>query len=120
MTDTDSSPPVPPETEEEPEYPPEAEEAPGFFGDSPADPPLGPLPPPTLFWWVRYLVGVGLSGVFLAFGVEVLIAAYGLNDPFFFVMTFFSANFMILISAALMVGLILRMVETVRRSRKSS
>jgi hypothetical protein len=78
--------------------------------------PPEPLPPPPLFWWVRHLVGVGISGVFLAFGVEVLIAAYDLNDPFFFVMTFFSANFMILISAALAVGLVWRMVEAWRGS----
>lgn len=120
MTDTDSSEPVPPEIEAAPENPPEEEDFPEISGESPADAPLEPLPPPTLFWWVRHLVGIGLSGVFLAFGVEVLIAAYGLNDPFFFVTTFFSANFMILISAALAVGLIWRMVETVRRSRKTA
>ncbi|MFP4308220.1 MAG: hypothetical protein ACLFRG_17750 [Desulfococcaceae bacterium] len=74
------------------------------------------LPPPSLVWWVRHLVGVGLSGVFLAFGVEVLIAAYDLDDPFFFVMTFFSSNFMILISAALLAGLVWRMVEAWRGS----
>jgi hypothetical protein len=110
MTNADPSNPRPPEAEASPEFPEE----------SPADPPSEPLPPPTPFWWVRHCVGVGLSAVFLAFGVEVLIAAYGLNDPFFFVMTFFSANFMILISAALVVGLVWRMVETARRSRKPS
>ncbi len=110
MTDADPSDP----------RPPEAEASPDFSEESPADSPLEPLPPPTPFWWVRHCVGVGLSGVFLAFGVEVLIAAYDLNDPFFFVMTFFSANFMILISAALVVGLVWRMVEAWRGSRTSA
>ena len=113
MTDPDPSEPRPPETEAVPEFPPESE-------SGPPSEPLPPLPPPTLFWWVRHLVGVGLSGVFLAFGVEVLIAAYGLGNPFLFVMTFFSASFMILISAALLVGLAWRMVETWRRSRASA
>ena len=50
-----------------------------------------------------------LSGAFLAFGIQVLVAAYGLNDPFSFVMTFFASNFIILISLAVMVGLVWRM-----------
>ena len=47
---------------------------------------------------------------FLAFGVILLISAYQLKDPFWFVMTFFASNLIILISAALLVGFIVRMV----------
>ncbi len=50
-----------------------------------------------------------LSGAFLIFGIQVLVAAYGLNDPFSFVMTFFASNFIILISLAVMIGLVWRM-----------
>lgn len=88
------------------------------------DPGMAPLEeeptPPSRFWWVRHIVGTFLSAVFLAFGVEVLIAAYGLTDPFLFVMTFFSANFIILISGALAVGLVWRMVDAWRAVRPSS
>jgi hypothetical protein len=75
--------------------------------------------PPSRFWWARHIVGTLLSAVFLAFGVEVLVAAYGLTDPFLFVMTFFSANFIILISGALAVGLVWRMVDAWRAARHS-
>lgn len=78
--------------------------------------PAGESTPP-LFWWVRHLAGVFLGIVFLAFGVEVLRAAYRLTDPFSFVMTFFAANFMILISAALVFGLVWRMVSAWRGTR---
>jgi hypothetical protein len=42
---------------------------------------------------------------FLFFGIRVLIAAYDLENPLHFLLTFFSANFIILISAAILVGL---------------
>jgi hypothetical protein len=46
---------------------------------------------------------------FLLFGIHLLIAAYRLNNPFWFIMTFFASNLIILISAALLVGFIIRM-----------
>ena len=46
---------------------------------------------------------------FLAVGVDLLISAYGLNDPFSFIMAFFASNLMILISAALCLGFVLRL-----------
>ncbi len=46
---------------------------------------------------------------FLAVGVNLLISAYRLNDPFTFVMVFFASNLMILISAALCLGFALRL-----------
>jgi hypothetical protein len=39
------------------------------------------------------------------------VAAYGLKDPIFFVMTFFSASFIILIGLALFVGIVARMIK---------
>jgi hypothetical protein len=53
---------------------------------------------------------------FLGFGIQLLISAYQLKNPFWFVMTFFASNLIILISAALLVGFIVRMVS----SRKTS
>jgi len=49
---------------------------------------------------------------FLAFGIHLLIAAYSLKDPFNFVMTFFSSNLIILISAALLVGFLIRIFRS--------
>jgi hypothetical protein len=53
---------------------------------------------------------------FLMFGIQLLISAYQLENPFWFVMTFFASNLIILISAALLVGFIARMFS----SRKTS
>ena len=52
---------------------------------------------------------VVLSLFFIAFGVQLLIAAYHLNDPFSFVLTFFASNLIILISAALCLGFVLKL-----------
>ena len=46
---------------------------------------------------------------FLAVGIDLLISAYRLNDPFTFVTVFFASNLMILISAALCLGFVLRL-----------
>ena len=71
-----------------------------------------------IFWWVRHLLLV-LGGLFfLAFGIQLLIAAYGLKDPFNFVMTFFASNLMILISAALLAGFIYRIVVALRPTKE--
>jgi len=71
-------------------------------------------PRPGLFWWVRQILLLLAGLFFLGFGIIVLIAAYGLKDPFSFIMTFFASNLIILISAALIVGFIFRMVTAVR------
>lgn len=45
---------------------------------------------------------------FLLFGVYLLVLAYHLTDPFSFIMTFFASNLVILISAVLLLGLVLK------------
>lgn len=58
--------------------------------------------------WLRRTLLI-LAGIFfLLFGIQVLMAAYRLNDPFLFIMTFFSASFIILISTALLIAFIWR------------
>lgn len=74
-------------------------------------------PRPGLFWWVRQILLLLAGLFFLGFGIIVLIAAYGLKDPFSFIMTFFASNLIILISAALIVGFIFRMVTAVRNNK---
>jgi len=72
-----------------------------------------------LFWWIRQIVLISISAFFLYFGIRLLVSAYNLNDPFTFLMTFFASNFIILISAALMIGFAYRMITAYRQSRKS-
>ena len=47
---------------------------------------------------------------FLFFGIQLLISAYRLNDPFMFIMTFFASSLIILISGALLAGFIVKMI----------
>jgi hypothetical protein len=72
-----------------------------------------------LFWWIRQIVLTSISAFFLYFGIRLLVSAYNLNDPFTFLMTFFASNFIILISAALMIGFAYRMITAYRQSRNS-
>ncbi|GEM_PF-582064 len=56
-----------------------------------------------IFWWFK-IIAIGLFSLFfLVYGIETLIGAYSLKSPMDFVMFFFSASFMILVSG---VGLI--------------
>ena len=73
-----------------------------------------------LFWWLRNLVLIAASLFFLLFGIQVLVGAYGLNDPFNFVMTFFASNLIILISATILAGLVIRMVKALRASSENN
>ena len=72
-----------------------------------------------LLWWIWQIVLISASAFFLYYGVRLLISAYELNDPFTFLMTFFASNFIILISATLMVGFAYRMIRIYRQSKDS-
>jgi len=71
-----------------------------------------------VFWWIRQVLLVLAGCFFLAFGIHVLIVAYQLKDPFNFIMTFFASNLIILISATLVLGFIIRMVKAYKNSGK--
>jgi hypothetical protein len=64
---------------------------------------------PRMFWWIRQIFLVLVGCFFVLFGVHILILSYQLKDPFSFVMTFFSSNLIILISATLVIGFVIRM-----------
>ena len=70
------------------------------------------------YWWIRQIILILIAGFYLIFGIQLLISAYRLNDPASFILTFYASNFMILFSAALLVGFIYRVVVTYRRSKK--
>ena len=52
------------------------------------------------------------------YGIQLLISSYDLNNPFIFIMSFFAANFIILISGTLIFGFTYRMVMAFRQSKK--
>ena len=73
-------------------------------------------------WWAKQILLIALGSFYLYFGVHLLIASYQLNNPFIFLLTFFASNFIILISAALLIGFIYRILTAYRyiKNRKSS
>lgn len=60
------------------------------------------------FWWIKQTVVEFLSLLFLVLGVETLIASYQLNNPLNFIMAFFSASLIILVS---IVGILYPVVQ---------
>ena len=62
----------------------------------------------TYSWWFKHAVIAILSVFFLILGVETLIAAYGLANPLNFIMAFFSASLIILMS---IVGILYPLVQ---------
>jgi len=72
-----------------------------------------------MFWWLRQSALVLTGFFFLTFGIHILIAAYRLTDPYSFIMAFFASNLIILISATLVLGFILRMIKVYRMSKES-
>jgi len=68
----------------------------------------------TVFWWLRQALLILAGCFFLTFGIHILIAAYQLKDPYSFIMAFFASNLIILISATLVLGFVLRMVRVYR------
>jgi hypothetical protein len=73
---------------------------------------------PGPLWWAFHAVVILMSAFFLLFGIDLLAASYRLADPFFFIMTFFSSNLIILISAVLLVGFCWRMIGSVAGRRR--
>lgn len=61
-------------------------------------------------WWAKQIILVLIGFFFFLFGIQILISAYQLKDPFSFIMTFFASNLIILISAAMIISFIYRMV----------
>ena len=52
-----------------------------------------------------------ISLFFIAFGVLLMISAYSLKNPFEFIITFFAASFIILISATLCLGFVWQLIR---------
>jgi hypothetical protein len=72
-----------------------------------------------IFWWVRQVFLILAGCGFLGFGILMLISAYKLENPYSFIMAFFASNLMILISATLVLGFVLRMVKAHKLSKNN-
>lgn len=66
------------------------------------------------FWWAVQVVCLLISLFFFVFGIDLIRGAYGLKDPFSFIMTFFAASFIILISLTLALVFIIKMIRVYR------
>ena len=69
-------------------------------------------------WWATQIVLALIAIFFILFGINLLYMAYQINDPFSFIMTFFASNFIILISAALLLSFILKIVANIKKSKE--
>ncbi len=76
--------------------------------------------PHARWWWLGQWMLTGVACFFVFFGISLLAASYRLGDPFSFIMTFFAASLIILISSVMVIGLVLRMrrVALIGRSVK--
>ena len=64
------------------------------------------------FWWAVQIALSLLCSFFILFGISLLVAAYRLDNPAWFVMTFFSASLIILISGTLLLGIVVKVVAS--------
>jgi len=65
-------------------------------------------------WWTVQVLCLLISLCFFVFGIDLIRGAYGLDDPFSFIMTFFAASFIILISLTLALVFIIKMIRVYR------
>ncbi len=71
-------------------------------------------------WWFFQFTMTLVSIFFLIFGWDLLIGAYSLNNPFNFIMTFFAASFVILISLTLMISFLIKMIRVYRHIKNNT
>ena len=66
------------------------------------------------WWWLKQLLLTAISCFFVYFGIAQLVGAYSLKDPFSFIMTFFGASLMILISIVMAAAFLVRMGQALK------
>ena len=69
-------------------------------------------------WWATQIILALVAIFFILFGIDLLYMAYQINDPFSFIMTFFASNFIILISATLLLSFILKIVTYIKKTKE--
>ncbi len=65
-------------------------------------------------WWVLSTASALLSGFFLFLGINLCQASFQLGHPHQFILTFFASNLIILISAVILAGVIVRVIARLR------
>lgn len=65
-------------------------------------------------WWIKQIAVAVISVLFLIKGVHVLVGSYQLNNPFEFIMYFFSSSLLILVSACILLYPIFRIYGRIR------
>ena len=75
---------------------------------------IGMTERPGIGWWLGQVLLTGIACFFAWFGVSLLVASYDLGDPYSFIMTFFAASLMTLISLVMVLGFVLRMRRVAR------
>ena len=66
-------------------------------------------------WWTLSTASAMLSIFFLLMGIHLCWAAFQLNHPHQFILTFFASNLIILISLVILIGVIVRMFYRLRQ-----
>ena len=74
----------------------------------------------SLLWWSLSTVSTLLSVFFLFFGIELCLASYKLNHPHQFILTFFASNLIILISVAVLIGVVTKIIYRLRNGASPS
>ena len=69
------------------------------------------------WWWLGQMLLTAIACFFVFFGISLLVASYRLGDPFSFIMTFFAASLIILISVVMVLGFVVRMRRVMRIDR---
>ncbi len=68
--------------------------------------------------WISHTILALIALFFIVFGIDLLYTAYQINEPFSFIMTFFASNLIILISAALLLHFILKIVTYIKKAKE--
>lgn len=66
-------------------------------------------------WWTLSVASVILSIFFLFMGIQLCLASYRLDHPHQFILTFFASNLIILISIAILAGVLVRIIARLRQ-----
>jgi len=70
-------------------------------------------------WWILQILMMLASIFFLIFGVDLMGAAYDLKNPHYFIMTFFAASFIILISLTLAIVFLIKIIRVFKLIRNN-
>jgi hypothetical protein len=65
-------------------------------------------------WWTKSIAGILLCLFFLVLGIDLCRAAYHLNHPQQFIMSFFASNLIILLSLVFLAGVVVRIIARLR------